>query len=98
MHCSATAHGVVRPSRYLRDSQAGEHASAEDEGNGDAQVQPETRVGGRLGQVLIGEGVDGALVEEGYGLHHGCEAVDEGKPGNADGAMTRPRSNISGGS
>lgn len=38
------------------------------------------------------------MVKKGNGLHNGREAVDEGEPGDVDGAMTRPWPNVSGAS
>lgn len=60
----------------LRYGQAGEGASKQDQGNRGAKVHPQARILGRFRQVVVREGVDGAL-EDRQSSDDGREAVEE---------------------
>lgn len=66
----------------VRNCQTSEDTASEHEPNGDSQVEPEARVFGRLGQVLIGECADDTA--ERQGLDQGCKGVEDADEEHVD--------------
>ena len=66
----------------VRNSQASKDTSSKYQRNGNAQVDPETRIFRRLGKFLFGERVDDAAKRD--GLDQGCKGVEDADKEHVD--------------
>lgn len=66
----------------LRNGQASKNTTSKNERDSNAQVDPETRIVRRLGQVLVGERGHNAAKRE--GLDQGCKGVEDADEEHVD--------------